>query len=86
MNNPAIILRHTSAPQPVLHDPREQSVSEDAKDALALSSGPHFDMPNPDEWDQLEALQGLSNLMAKYGAKRVNRWCRMLASINGEEV
>jgi hypothetical protein len=61
-------------------------VSEDAKDALALSSGPQFDMPTPDEWDQLEALQGLGNLMAKYGAKRVMRWCSMLASINGEEV
>jgi hypothetical protein len=43
-------------------------------------------MPSADDFERLDALNGLGNLMAKYGAPRVMRWVKFLASINGEAV
>ena len=80
MNEHAIILRHPSAPLPVLHDPREQEVREDAVDALAL----HLQFKPTDE--EHAVMNGLCNLMEKYGADRVMSLIRYLAAIHGEEV
>lgn len=68
----SIILQHPSAPVPVLHDPREQPTD--------------FIQPTQEEMDQLDAMNGLSNLIERYGAPRVMRWVRLLAHVSGEEV
>lgn len=55
---------------------------------------PHFCKPMPrtvpepptdEEWERLEAVEGLRNLCAKYGYARVARWVKNLAAIHGEE-
>lgn len=56
-------------------DPREQ-------DILCAIATP----PTDEDWERLEAVQGLTNLIAKYGAPRVMTWVRNLAYINGEDV
>ena len=56
-------------------DPREQAV------AIPRNYVP----PTPEEWERLEATNGLSSLILKYGARRVQRWVRNLAAIHGQE-
>lgn len=75
---PAIILRHPRSPLPMLQDPREQAVIDPAI--------PPYTPPTAEEWELLAVANGLTSAIEKYGADRVMRWVRSLATILHQSV
>lgn len=75
---PAIIFQHPSS-HVSLDKPFFDAREQDVRPAT-------YEPPTAQDWDQLELYQGLSNLLAKYGAERVMSIVRTLAALNGEAI
>ena len=73
---PAIILRHTSAPVVELHDPRDPFVRDKYDE----------EPQTPEQLELLAVTDGLTVLIQKHGAARVMRLVRMLAGLAGQDV
>ncbi len=81
-------------PYPGYRDPREQEVRDPypvTPDTVALAevsqsmqrSAAGYVPPTNDDWKRLEAHEALYAIVKEYGADRVQRWVRSLATIQG---
>lgn len=94
---PAVILNHPRH-EVKLHDPRDPEVSDPypqtaetiarAKAAQAAERAAiGYEPPTDEQWEKLEAQEGLMNLIRKYGGQRVSTWVKNLTFIvEGQEV
>jgi hypothetical protein len=62
-----------------------ESVAAAFQDCVTQRAELGYQPPTDEEWERLEATNGLYALMQRYGAKRVLRWVQSLAAIHGME-